>query len=433
MKQHDWIKIEAVGYLQQFLESLQIGLGATLSFLIAYLIAGAIVVVLCWLSHLVARRYLATAIASIITRANLQIGNSIRRNGLIRKFSHLAPAFVLYICTPLFLVAEQAFTVDIVSAIQRLNHIYVAVVIALIADAFFRTAEDLYASLAISRKLPIKSYLQVLKILLYIFIGIIIISALLGKSPWTFLTGLGAATAVIILIFRDTILGFVASISLNSLDMIRIGDWIELPDHNVDGDVIEISLNTVKVRNFDKTISTIPTYALVSTGVKNWRGMSESGGRRIKRSIYIDMKSVHFCDEKLLAKLQRIDCLRPYLESKLSEIKTYTENHPTDAPEIAVNARRLSNLGVFRAYLNSYLRRHDAIHNQGFTFLVRQLQPSERGIPLEVYVFTTTTKWTEYEAIQADIFDHILAAIPLFELQPFQNLSSHGLNITVQS
>jgi miniconductance mechanosensitive channel len=247
----------------------------------------------------------------------------------------------------------------------------------------------------------------------------------LDRSPWGIVSGIGALTAVLLLIFRDSILGLVATVQLSGNDMVRVGDWIEMPSYNADGDVIDMSLHTVKVQNWDKTITTIPTHALISDSFRNWRGMQESGGRRIKRSIYIDMNTVRFVDEEMLQKYRKFDYLGEYVDRKLSEIEEYNRNHVRDLSEV-VNGRRLTNLGTFRAYVESYLKRHSMISDE-MTFLVRQLQPSDRGIPIEIYVFSRDIRWANYEQIQADIFDHLLAVIPEFGLRVYQAPSGNDV------
>jgi miniconductance mechanosensitive channel len=258
-------------------------------------------------------------------------------------------------------------------------------------------------------------------IIVYGIAIILILSILLGRSPKYLFTGLGALAAVLILVFKDTILGFVASIQLTANNMVRIGDWISMPKHNADGTVTEITLNTVKVQNWDKTISTIPTYALVSDSFGNWRGMEESGGRRIKRHINLDMQSVKFCTPEMLEEFNKITCLKDYINDRQVEISKYNESNKIDN-SVIVNGRRMTNLGTFRRYLEFYLRNHPMIHDN-MTFLIRHLQPTEKGIPLEIYVFSKDQRWANYESIQADIFDHILAVIPHFHLRVFQNPS----------
>ena len=265
---------------------------------------------------------------------------------------------------------------------------------------------------------PIKSYFQILKIIIWVITFIFGISILLDKSPMVFLTGLGAISAVTMLVFKDTILGFVASIQVAAYDSVRVGDWITISGKNVDGDVIDVSVNTVKVRNFDNTVVTLPTYELMTASVQNWRGMTESGGRRIKRSILIDIDSIHFCNDALLAELSKLMLLNNDLENKKQEIHSYNLNAKIDK-SLPANGRDLTNIGLFRTYIENYLRNNDKIH-KNMTFLVRQLQPTEMGLPIEVYVFTNDTKWENYEKIQSDIFDHLLATLPYFQLKAFQ-------------
>ena len=292
-------------------------------------------------------------------------------------------------------------------------------VAVLTIEAFLSSVVDIYHSYDTSRKFPVRIIVQVAKILLYAVIGIIILSTVIGKSPAFFIGGLGAMAAVLMLIFKDPILGLVAGIQLSANKMVRVGDWIEMPKYGADGDVVDISLTTVKVQNWDKTIITIPTFALVSEGVKNWRGMSESGGRRIKRSIYIDMTSVKFCNKEMTEKFSKIKYLSDYIQGKEKELSEFNSQKNID-DSVLVNGRRMTNIGTFRAYLVSYLKDHPKI-NKNLTFLIRQLDPGPNGLPIEIYVFSSDQVWANYEAIQADIFDHILAIIPEFELKVFQN------------
>ncbi len=285
----------------------------------------------------------------------------------------------------------------------------------------------MYETLPVAKDRPIKGYIQIVQIIIYCAVIILVLSTILGKSPFKLLAGIGALAAVLILVFKDTILGFIAGIQLAANNMLQIGDWISMPKHHADGTVTEITLNTVKVQNWDKTISTIPTYALVSDSFENWRGMEESGGRRIKRHINIDMRTVKFCTPEMLKRFKKIIYLKEYIESKEKEIKNYNkENNIPD--EIVVNGRRMTNLGTFRKYLEFYLKNHPMIHND-MTFLVRHLQPSEKGIPLEIYVFSKDLRWAYYESIQADIIDHVLAVIPEFDLSVFQNPTGEDFKI----
>jgi miniconductance mechanosensitive channel len=289
----------------------------------------------------------------------------------------------------------------------------------MVIDAVINAFHEIYHRLPISKGRNIKGFVQVVKIIFY-FAGIIlIISIFSGAAPKVLLGGLGAMAAVLILVFKDTILGFVASIQLSANKMVNVGDWISMPKYDADGDVIDISLTTVKVQNWDKTIATVPTYALVSQSFNNWKGMEDSGGRRIKRSINIDMSSVGFLDEAQIEKFRKFHLLNQYITKMNKEISDYNKSLKLD-DSIVTNGRRLTNLGTFRVYLENYLHSHPKI-NQDMTFLVRHLQPTEKGIPMEIYVFSKDQAWANYEAIQADIFDHILAIMPEFGLRVFQN------------
>jgi len=306
-----------------------------------------------------------------------------------------------------------------ITTLQLAAKIYMVIVGLLVFDSFLNSVIDIYRTFEFSHKRPIRGFVQGAKIILFILAGIVILGMIMGKSPVILLGGLGAMMAVIMLIFKDSILGFVAGIQLSANKMIHIGDWIEMPKYGADGDVIDVALTTVKVQNWDKTIVTIPTYALISDSMKNWRGMSESGGRRIKRAIYIDMSSVKFCTEQMLVKFKKIKYISEYVERKVEEIKGHNLAAGVDESEL-INGRHLTNIGTFRAYVAAYLRNHPKIH-QEMTFLVRHLEPTPNGLPIQIYVFSNDQAWANYEAIQADIFDHILAVIPKFELRIFQN------------
>ena len=285
-------------------------------------------------------------------------------------------------------------------------------------SAFSASVNDIYSMYKISKHRPIKGYLQIVNIFFYLIGIIIIVGIIINKSPWLLVSGLGAMTAVLLLIFKDTILSLIASLQITFNDLVRIGDWLEVPAYGADGDVIDVALHTVKIQNWDKTISVIPTHKLIEGTFKNWRGMQESGGRRIKRSIHIDLSSIRFCDEEMLEKCKRIQILKDYVLSRSQEIDHYNLEHNIDETELA-NGRRMTNIGTFRAYVNAYLEQSEKI-NKNLTFLIRQLAPTATGLPIEIYVFTSDTVWANYEAIQADIFDHILAIIPEFGLRVYQ-------------
>jgi miniconductance mechanosensitive channel len=291
-----------------------------------------------------------------------------------------------------------------------------------IVNSLINTGNTIYTTREISKKIPIGPFVQVLKIFLYFITLILLVSMLVNKSPLFLISGLGAIAAVLLLVFKDTLMGFVAGIQLIANRMISKGDWISMPAYGADGDVKEITLATVKVENWDKTITTIPTYALVSESFKNWKNMSGSGGRRIKRSIHIDMSGIKFCNNEMLERFSEIHRLKKFLNSRIRDIEEYNrtiiKNHSS-----VVDLRNLTNIGVLRYYILHYLKEHPKIHKDSdkWTFMVRQLSPGENGLPLEVYVFSNDVNWVKYEELMSDIFDHILAVIPLFDLRVFQN------------
>jgi len=272
--------------------------------------------------------------------------------------------------------------------------------------------------------MPLKSYIQIVKIFVFIFAVLLAISVLSGRSPWVLLGSLGAISAVLLLIFRDTILSFMANLQISSNNLIQLNDWVEAPAFGADGDVIEIALHTIKVQNWDKTITVIPTHKLIDESFKNWRGMQDSGGRRIKRAINIDMSSIKFCDESMIKKYMQIDLLSDYLKGKINDIGKSKKGKSIN---VALNSRQLTNVGTFREYIKAYLRNHAKV-NHDMTFLIRQLRPTENGLPLEIYVFSNDNEWVNYENIQADIFDHLLASVSYFDLRVFQHPSGYDFN-----
>lgn len=339
------------------------------------------------------------------------------RMAVIPRLANVVPALVLYAGVDAVPDLPHAF----VTVVRALCQAFVVLTVALSIARALDVANREYERRPEARQKPIKGYLQVAKIVVFVVAGISIFATLIGAKFVHVLTGLGAMTAVTMLIFQDTILSFVASVQIGSDGRVRVGDWIEMPGQNADGDVIDIALHTVKVQNWDKTITSIPTYRLISESYKNWRGMSESGGRRIKRSLYIDQNSVRFLTPDEQAALGRFAVLTPYLEAKRDEIERW--NRQLDAHgRDPINQRALTNVGTFRAYVEAYLKGHPDIH-QGMSLMVRQLQPTADGLPIEIYCFTSTVAWSAYEAIQADIFDHLLAILPHFGLRLFQTPS----------
>ena len=337
------------------------------------------------------------------------------RQKTLNRLAHFAPALVIYLLTPFALEGLEW----LITFIRDVLQIYMIIIMALVIDSLLNTVEDVYRNFRASKEIPIKGFIQVLKIALYFLVIIFITAILLNKTPIYLLSGIGALAAVMMLVFRDSILGFVGGIQLAANRMVAVGDWIEMPKYGADGDVLEVALTTVKVQNWDKTITTIPTYALISESFKNWRGMSDSGGRRIKRAINIDMSSIRFCDKEMLERFAKIQYISEYIEQKKDELEQFNQAAKVDNASLA-NGRRMTNVGTFRAYVVAYLSNHPMI-NMDMTFLIRQLPPSQYGLPIEIYVFSKDQVWANYEAIQADIFDHVLAVVPEFDLRVYQN------------
>lgn len=347
-------------------------------------------------------KYIVSSLRKIFSKSNLLIADLLTENKIFTKLSRVAPGVFVYVVIGIASYPEHAWTVSLVSTIKLAAQIYITIYLIWFLIALVDAIFDYFQSFDYFKHHSLRSYAQVLKIVLYILGFILVVSQLLNKSPVAFLTGLGAMSAVLMLVFKDTILGFVTNIQVAALDLVRVGDWITIPSAGVDGDVMEVSINTVKIRNFDKTISTVPTYTLINNSVQNWRGMQETGGRRIKRSVSIDIDTIRFCEPELLTKLQKEEHLKEFIETKKDQ--------------------RLTNITLFRAYIENYLRNHPQIH-LGLTFLIRELQSTETGLPVELYIFTNDTNWVNYEKIQADIFDYIFASLSMFDLRAFQAIT----------
>ena len=297
------------------------------------------------------------------------------------------------------------------------------IVIVSCINALLSILNDFYNSSKFYKQINLKSYIQIFKLIVNLLSIVIVFAVLSGQSPFYLLSGVGALTAVLMLVFKDTILSLVSSIQINSNDLFKVGDWIEAPQFGADGDVIDIALHTIKIQNWDKTISIIPTNKLVESSFKNWRGMSESGGRRIKRSILIDLNSIKFCDDQLLDKFKGISIIENYIQEKLDDIDKYNASKKSGS---VIDKRALTNIGTYREYIKSYLKNNQNIHEE-MTFLVRQLAPTDSGLPIEIYVFSNNTNWIDYEGIQSDIFDHLIAATHYFDLKIFQKPSGNDL------
>jgi len=376
-------------------------------------VAGVALLAAAWLANAIAKRILLRGLKGVAGRTSAAWDDRLITHHVFDRLSHIAPAVVFYLATPLFLEADW-----LEPLVERVAFVAMILISARVVDALLNFTVDTAKSHPALADKPVKSWVQVLKIFLWAFVAIFAISTLMDKSPWALLGGLGALTAVLLMVFKDSILGLVASIQISALGLVQVGDWIEVPKYGADGDVIDISLTTVRIQNWDKTISTIPTYALVSDSFKNWRGMQESGGRRMKRALRIDMNSVRFLTPEDTENLRKVQHLAPYLDKKEKELSQWNAEKGVDK-NLDVNGRRLTNLGTFREYLRCWLTAHPEI-SQDMTFLVRQLTPDEHGLPVEIYIFSTEQRWAHYEGILGDIFDHMIAALPTFGLLVYQ-------------
>ncbi len=363
------------------------------------------------------RWFLRAYIARFIRTSKTKWDDYLLEHRIFHKAAYLIPGFFIgWTVVPIFNGYDETITTLFV-----ILSVYKYIIVAYVFNAILDTIVQVYNDQSETKKLPIKGFAQIIKLFVWLIIFILIVSTFLHKNPTSILAGLGAVSAILLLVFKDTILGFVGGIQLAAFDMVKEGDWISLPKYDADGTVIDISITTVKVKNWDNTISTIPTYSLISDSVKNWRGMEESDGRRIKRSILLDMHSVKFCTPEMLERFTKFEFLGDYIKETEENIQKQNKLRNADT-SLLVNGLRQTNIGVFRAYLTRYLENHPYVNHE-MTTMVRQLSPTEKGIPMEIYVFSRIKSWVEYEGIQSDIFDHILAVIPQFELSVFQEPS----------
>ena len=414
-----WIEV-----LNEFLQGL--GMSSENAELIESLIIFFIIFILAFIADRTSKKILVSSIKNYVKRSKATWDDIFLQKKVFNRLAHIAPALVVY-----YTIDFALDPAGIVNFIKTITVLYTIIISLLVADSFISALHEIYLTFPIASEKPVKGYVQVVKIFLY-FLTFILIISILSKTPvLKLLAGLGALAAVLLLVFKDTILGLVASIQVSANKMVKPGDWITMPSRGADGTVLEISLNTVKVQNWDKTISTFPTYALVTESFNNWKGMEESGGRRIKRSLNIDMKSVRFLDEDLKTRLKRIQLIQPYIAEREKEIEKFNAEKKVDAT-MPVNGRRMTNLGVFRKYLEAYLHQHPKIR-QEMTFLIRHLQPAETGIPIEIYVFSKEQEWARYESLQSDIFDHVLASLEFFELRVFQNPSGSDFQMLLEN
>ena len=377
----------------------------------------AVVIIFSALLYLISSRVILRAISMFFQKTSTEFDDVLIEKKVFNRLPLLIPLIFFYNFKNILLWPD---------IFDRVLFSMIAVIFISFLNAFLNALNQMHVKSSFSQKFSIKSYVQVAKLLVGIFGFIIVIAILTGRSPVYFLSGIGALTAVLLLVFKDTILSLVSSVQISSNDLFKVGDWIEAPQFGADGDVIDIALHSIKIQNWDKTISIIPTNKLLDSSFKNWRGMSESGGRRIKRSINIDMNSIKFCNGDMTERFRKFKVIGKYINQKLSEIEKFnSENNVVE--DGLINGRSLTNIGTFRAYIEGYLRNHNKIHDE-MTFLVRQLSPSSSGLPIEIYVFANDTDWINYESIQSDIFDHLLAVVPEFDLKVFQHPSGSDFN-----
>lgn len=368
-------------------------------------------------SDLVVKKYLNIAVSKFLKNNQTSWDDVLVDFNVLGRLSQLIPAIVIFLCIDLIPDLPEEFDVPIRKGVW----IYMTFIFVLTFNALLSAGNKIYEKQPNSNQRPIKGFVQLVQIIIFIIGAIFVISIVLDQSLTILLSGLGAMTAVTMLVFKDTISSLVASVQLTSQDMIRVGDWIEVPAFGADGDVIDVELHLIRIQNWDKTITTVPTHRLISDSFRNWRGMSESGGRRIKRSLHFDTSSIRFLSPQEVENLRRFELLAEYIDGKEQALIAANEDKP-DTDDTAVNLRRLTNIGTIRAYIFNYLKNHADIHND-MTLLVRHLSPGSEGLPIEIYCFTTTTDWGAYENIQADIFDHIMAIVSEFGLRVYQKPS----------
>jgi miniconductance mechanosensitive channel len=408
------------------------GMTASAAAIVNALVLLVLAIAITYIIYYVVRRILRLFVIQTIRKTDIVFFKFLLENRVPHYLSLIAPLLVLYIAIP---VVFDNYP-EVSRLLLGLGDIYLVLTLIWVLMASVKTGGDVLKQKPGFKGKPIDSYLQVIRIVLYLIGAVALFSNLTGKSPVAFFTAMGAISAVLLLMFKDTIMGFVASIQVTTNDIVRIGDWITMPKFGADGDILEINLTTVKVQNFDKTITTIPTYSLISDSFQNWRGMRQSGGRRIKRAIHIKQSSIRFLREDELAEFSQIQLLTAYIAHRQKDIDKHNQRVSADK-SLLVNGRNLTNAGLFRKYINNYISSHSGI-NKRMNMMVRQLAPTPQGLPIEVYVFANTIVWAEYEHIMADIFDHIMASVPYFDLQIYEaegsgdlkrlGIEAHGLN-----
>jgi len=378
-------------------------------------IGSIVLLVACLVGNFVTRKFIIQGIQKFIKNSKNDWDDIFLENKVFNSLSTLVPLILIEYLSPLIL-SNFTSLIPFVHVAVKVSLVFVITSVLIKALKAF---EEVSTRIPSFKDKPIMSYVQLANIMIYVVSAILIFATILDRDPFALLGALGALTAVLMLVFKDTILGLVASIQISSHDMVRVGDWVSMPKYGTDGDVLEITLNTVKIQNWDKTISTIPTYAFISDSFKNWRGMTDSKGRRIKRSLNIDMTSIKFCTDEEIANYKNIEMLKDYIESIQGEIGIHNDSNSHDKSSL-LNGRNLTNIGLFREYAHQYLMANENLRTD-LTLMVRQLEPTENGLPIEVYCFSNNINWVAYENIQADIFDHLLSSISNFDLEIFQN------------
>lgn len=393
------------------------GLDAFYSELFTILILVTFVIIAGFIVDKLARIILLGVFTKLAKKSKTKWDDLLVENKVFASIAHLAPVlFIFYFIPGIFDHHET-----IVDYSSRLSQVIIIIASMVIIFRVLNTLRMVLEEVPSFKDKPLQSYFQLGKIIIGIILGILMLSIIANKSLLYFFSAFGAMTAVVLLVFKDTLLGFIASIQLAANDMIRVGDWVQMDKFGADGNVLEINLTTVKVRNWDKTISTVPTYSFISDSFKNWRGMEETGARRMARSVYVNQNSIKFCTEEMIERFKKINIIKDYVEGKQAEIVSYNEENNIDTNEVS-NGRRMTNLGTFRAYLLEYINRHPMV-NKDLTILVRQLAPTEKGIPIQIYAFCNDIAWVNYEDVQSDIFDHTLAVVNQFDLEIFQSPS----------
>lgn len=392
----------------------------TLPVALTYTIMAIIVLLIAFIADKIIDNILLKWINKIVAKTKTKIDDSLVERKIFKKLAHIAPALVVYGFSYAFVGVDQI--------IRKVCLAYIVVIVAIVLLSGIDVINDIYNSKAYySKNRPIKGLLQVVKIFVVVLVVLTLIAVITDSATaFALLGGIGGVSAVLILIFKDSILGLVAGVQLSADNLLALGDWISMDKYGADGEVVDIALTKIVVRNWDKTYVTIPAYRFLEDSFTNWKGMSQAGGRRIKRSLCINMKSIKFLKTMDIERLRKIHILTKYLDEKMAEIKAFNETFGEIGDNIA-NGRHLTNIGTFRAYMELYLKDNPKLHHEGFTLMVRQLAPTDKGVPIEVYCFANDTNWVHYEAIQADIFDHMLAVINEFDLKVYQAPSGDDL------